>query len=248
MSSEVETSRRSCQRATPRNSSTSLGMTWNCSRVEACFESDNFCIREPVGYRVAPGASGSCGTFRTHRAAACRSWVRRWIFSLRNGTTFPEEKFPRHRAVDQARRESLPQGGENRKRAGAARGHFIRHSPSAAEKFSGNFLSSVSRPVAEAAPSVPTDFYPRLFGGDRRRAGAKRCPARRDRSARLFSSNRTAKPRSPAISSCPTVAGRCRSSGNQVRKKISRARRADLSADASKDFAGQISSRAPFLV
>ena len=44
------------------------------------------------------------------------------------------------------------------------------------------------------------------------------------------------------------VAGRRRSSRNQVRKKISRAGRADLSADASKDFAGQISSRAPFLV
>jgi len=43
------------------------------------------------------------------------------------------------------------------------------------------------------------------------------------------------------------VAG-CRSSGNQVRKEISRAGRPDLSADASKDFAGQISSRAPFLV
>ena len=115
------------------------------------------------------------------------------------------------------------------------------------EYFSGNFLSFVSRPMAEAAASVPTDFHARLFGCNRRCAGETRCPARRDRSVRLFSSNRTAKPRSPAISSCPAVAGRCRSSGNQVRKKISRAGRADLSADASKDFAGQISSRAPFV-
>jgi Predicted S-adenosylmethionine-dependent methyltransferase len=32
------------------------------------------------------------------------------VFSLRNGATVPEKKFPRHRAVDQARRESSPQG------------------------------------------------------------------------------------------------------------------------------------------
>ena len=36
-----------------------------------------------------------------------------------------------------------------------------------------------------------------------------------------------------------------RSSGNEVREKISQARRADLSTDASKDFTSQISSRAP---
>src|SRR5882724_12722361 len=196
--------------------------------------------------RNAGGASGCCGTFRAQRAIACRPWVRRWVFSLRNGTTVPEEKFPRHRPVDQARRESSPQGGQDRKRAGAARGHFVRRALSAAWIVSGNFLSLVSRPMAEAAPSVPPDFYARLFGGNRRCAGETRYPARRDRSARLFSSNRTAKPRSPAISSCRTVAG-CRSSRNRVRKEISRAGCADLSVDASKDFAGQISSRAPFV-
>src|SRR5206468_12782391 len=169
-----------------------------------------------------------------------------WLFSLRNDATVHEEKFPRHRAVNKARRESSPQGGEDRKRAGAARGHFIRRPLSAAEKFSGNFLTFVSRPMAEAAPSVPTDFYAQLFGGNRRCAGETRYPARRDRSARLFSSNRTAKPRSPAISSCRTVAG-CRSSRNRVRKEISRAGCADLPVDASKDFAGQISSRVPFV-
>src|SRR6266545_1770659 len=174
--------------------------------------------------------------------------MRRWIFSLRNGATVPGEKLPRHRAVNKACRKSSPQGGEDRKRAGAASGHFIRRSLSAAEKFSGNFLSFVSRPMAEAAPSVPTDFYARLFGGNRRCTGETRYPARRDRSARLFSSNRSAKPRSPAISSCPAVSGRRRSSGNQVREKISRGGCADLSVDTSKDFAGQISSRAPFLV
>src|SRR6266566_3339924 len=173
--------------------------------------------------------------------------MRRWVSSLRNGATVPEEKFPRHRTVNKARRESSPQGGEDRKRESAARGHFIRRPLSVAEKFSGNFLSFVSRPMAEAAPSVPTDFYTRLFAGNRRCAGETRYPARRHRSARLFSSNRTTKPRSPAISSCRAVAG-CRSSRDQVRREISRAGRADLSVDASKDFAGQISSRAPFLV
>src|SRR6266700_4825839 len=202
--------------------------------------------RDRTGARIAGRASRSCATFRAQRASACRSWMRRWVFSLRNGATIPEEKFPRHRPVNKARREGSPQGGEDRKRAGAARGHFIRRSLSAAEKVSGNFLSFVSRPMAEAAPSVPADFYARLFGGNRRCAGETRYPARRDRSARLFSSNRTAKPRSPAVSNCRAVAG-CRSSRNQVRKEISRAGRADLSVDASKDFAGQISSRAPFV-
>src|SRR5882724_2666378 len=63
-----------------------------------------------TGARIAGRASGWCGTFWSQCASACRSWVRRWIFSLRNGTTVPEEKFPRDRAVDQARRESSPQG------------------------------------------------------------------------------------------------------------------------------------------
>src|SRR5206468_12048664 len=193
-------------------------------------------LRDRIGARIAGRASRSCATFRAQRASGCRSWMRRWIFSLRNGATVPEEKFPRHRPVNKARRESSPQGGEDRKRAGAARGHFIRRSLSAAEKFSGNILSFVSRPMAEAAPSAPTDFYARLFGGNRRCAGETRYPARRDRSARLFSSNRTDKPRSPAVSNYRALAGR-RSSGNQVRKEISRAGRADLSADASKDFA-----------
>ena len=38
--------------------------------------------------------------------------MRRWVFSLRNGATGPEEKFPRHRPVNKARRESSPQSGE----------------------------------------------------------------------------------------------------------------------------------------
>src|SRR5215475_5857800 len=45
---------------------------------------------------VAGRASRSNSTLRTPRGIACRSWVRRWIFSLRNGATVPEEKFPRH--------------------------------------------------------------------------------------------------------------------------------------------------------
>src|SRR4029077_19804880 len=166
--------------------------------------------------------SRGCGNFWTQRAAAYRSWVRRWVFSLRNGATVPEEKFPRHRAVDQARRESSPQSGEDRKRVGTARGHFIRRTLSTAEKFSGNFLSFISRPMAEAAASVPTDFHARLFGCSRRCAGETRCLAHRDRSARLFLSNRTARPRSPAFTSCPAVAGRRCSSGNQIRKEIPR--------------------------
>ncbi len=48
---------------------------------------------------------------------------------------------------------------------------------------------------------------PWLFGCSRRCAGETRCLARRDRSARLFSSNRTGKPRSPAISRSPALAG-----------------------------------------
>src|SRR4029453_14954730 len=116
-----------------------------------------FSLCDRTGAGNAGGASGCCGTFRAQRAIACRSWMRRWVFFLRNGATVPEEKFPRDRPVNKARRESSPQGGEDRQRAGAARGHFVRRSLSAAEKFSGNVLSFVSRPMAEAAPSVPPD-------------------------------------------------------------------------------------------
>src|SRR5215208_5937229 len=94
-------------------------------RVEARLKVLTILLRGPPSCGAARRASGCCGTFRTQRASACRSWVRRWIFRLRNGATVPEKKFPRHRAVDQARREGSPQRGENRKRAGAARGHFI---------------------------------------------------------------------------------------------------------------------------
>src|SRR6266550_1260193 len=166
----------------------------SCRRLQHRPNTDIF-PGDRTGARIAGRASRSHATFRAQRAAACRSWVRRWVLSLRNGATVPEEKFPRHRTVNKARRESSPQGGEDRKRAGAARGHFVRRALSAAWIVSGNFLSLVSRPMAEAAPSVPPDFYARLFAGNRRCAGETRYPARRDRSARLFSSNRTAKPR-----------------------------------------------------
>ena len=100
--------------------------------LNARLEAATILLRESPSCRVARRASRSCATFRSLRAAVCRSWVRRWVFSLRNGATVPEEKFPRDRAVDQARRESSPQGGENRKRADATRGHFIRCALSAA--------------------------------------------------------------------------------------------------------------------
>src|SRR6478735_2968899 len=69
--------------------------------------------RDRIAAGIAGPASGCRGTFRAQRLSTCRSWVRRWVFSLRNGATVPEEKFPRHRAPDQARRESSPQGGED---------------------------------------------------------------------------------------------------------------------------------------
>ena len=81
---------------------------------------------DPAFVGIPGRAPRSCTTFRTQRATARRSWMRRWVFSLRNGGTVPEEKFSRRRAVNKACGESSPQGGEARKRAGSARRHFIR--------------------------------------------------------------------------------------------------------------------------
>ncbi len=115
------------------------------------------------------------------------------------------------------------------------------------DQFGRSFLSFVSRSMAEAAASAAPHFHGGVPGCNRRRAGTKRRVACRDRSARLFSSNRTAKPRSSRVRSCPAVAGRGRSSVNEIRKKIPRTRSADLLADTPKNFVGQIGARGPFV-